>query len=101
MHGNRQGFEFLFGDAAAAVDCRIRVEYSLIPALFGNADFVIVPLYRTEVADRNDLLSVVVAAAECNDALLVVVVGDPAESLPRVVVLPQCRVFQIELVQIL
>ena len=101
VHGNGERLEFLFRDAAAAVDCCICIEYHLVSAFLRQPDLLVVALHRAEVADGDDLVSVVVNTPEGDDALLIVVVGDPAESLPGIVILPECGVVQIEFVQIL
>ena len=101
MHRNFLGLH-LFQCRTASVEAfRVGIEYQCIGACIRHADPVVLSADRHEIADRDDLIAAVVNAAECDHALPVIVIGDPAEALPRVVVFPERRRLAVEPVECL
>ena len=99
MHGHVLGLDGLaVGHPAAAELLGVGGEDLGPGAPEGHADAVVLPLYRHEVAHRHQLPAVLGLPAEGDDALLVVVVGDPLEALPGEVDLPQLGPGQVEVV---
>ena len=99
MHGHILGLDGgAVGHAAAAELFRVGSEYLCPGAPNGHADAVVLPLDGNEVAHGHQLPPVLGLAAEGDDALLVVVVGNPFKALPGEVDLPQLGTAEIELV---
>ena len=60
------------------------------------ANAIISTLYRAEIADNHQFFSVIINPSECNNALLVVIMRNPAKALPGIIILPKLRMFQIK-----
>ena len=86
--------------ARAAVLGVVAGQHGDIGARLGDAYLVAGALHRAEVTHYNNLFPFVVDAAEGDDALLVVVAGNPLEALPVHIVVPQGRVVQVVMVQV-
>ena len=99
MHAVFIGLD-LFQCSAAAAECNcIRIKHQRIGALIGNADLIVFSADRYKIAHGDDLIAAVINAAERDDTLPVVIVRDPAEALPRIIILPERRRIHIELVE--
>ena len=98
MHTDIVALEAFFGNTRAAEFDSVRVEHEFISSLERNTDPVIMPLYGNEIAHSNDFVAVIVDSSECDNALLVVVVGDPTETAPRIIILPKRRIFNVEFI---
>ena len=89
---------FQRGTAAAECNC-IGIEYQRIGAFIRHADLIIFSADRNEIADGDDLIAAVVDPSECDNTLPVVIIGNPAEALPGIIILPKRRGIQIELIE--
>ena len=99
MHAEFIGLDLFQGIAASAEFHSIGIEHELIGSCIRDTDLIILALDRNEIAHSDDLLTVVVDAAERDYALTVVIVGNPAEAFPRIVVFPERGVFLIEFIE--
>ena len=86
--------------ARSAVPGVVAGQHGDIGARLGHADLITGALHGAEVTHHDDLLPLLVNAAEGDHALLAVVAGDPLEALPVGVVAPQGGVVQVVVVQI-
>ena len=96
------GFDLsAIGKPAAAVDHSVRREDLFINPRIRGANAILLAQDRQEIAHHHELVALFVKPAESDDALGVIVVGDPGEALPGEVHLPQRGMLQIEMVQVL
>ena len=96
MHANLCGFEHFFTDTCSTELDGICIKDQTIPSFLWNANAIISTLYRAEIADNHQFFSVIINPSECNDALLVVIMRNPAKALPGIIILPKLRMFQIK-----
>ena len=100
VHGDIFDLDILLVARSPAAEFGIvGVENDLIRAALRNAYAVVVALNGTEVAYNNNFVAAFVHSTKGDNRLLIVVVGDPREALPREVDFPQGRVFEIEVIE--
>ena len=90
--------DLLLRDAGSTIADVVRIEYNLIILLLRYTKTVAVALDRSEVADGNDIIALVVGAPEDDHILGVIIVYQPLEAVPAVVDFPHRGIFQIEMV---
>ena len=88
------------GNARSAVLSVVGVENLLVIRIIRNADVIYLMPYRLEVAHADYLVLIAGDTPERNDRVRIVLAGDPVESLPAGVALPQRSIFLVEPVEV-
>ena len=90
MHRIILGFLlFVVDSSRSAVFCFIGGKHLLPAALARNAYAVVFTLDRYEVADDDNFIALIIYSSERDNALEIVIVADPGEAVPVVVMLPE------------
>ena len=90
--------DLLFRDTGSAIADVVRIEHNLVILLLRYTKTVAVAFNRSEVADGNDIVALVVGAPEDDHILDVIIVYQPLEAVPAVVDFPHSGIFQIKMV---
>ena len=99
MHRNLLRKDDLFlRDPGSAIADVIRIQNDFVILLLRDTKAVTVALNRSEVADGNDIVALVVGAPEDDHILGVIVVYQPLETIPAVIDFPHSGISQIEMV---
>lgn len=88
-------------DSRTAEPDAFRIEYLMINTIARHTQPIILTSYRLEVAHANQFITVFGNPAKRDQAPCAVIESDPLKSLPTEVVLVQCRMFQIEMIDFL
>ena len=101
MHCNlfRKDNLFFF-NAISAISDIIRIERDFIILFFRNTETISITFYRSKVTDCNDIVTLIIGAAEDHNILGIIIMNQPLESIPAVINFPHWRIFQIEVVKI-
>ena len=89
MHFHKLAFQRPVGKTASPEFRRIGAEHLGIYPMNRHADAVIFPPDRVEIAQDDKLVSLIVHPAENDDALGIIIVGNPGKTLPGKINLPQ------------
>ena len=92
MHGLGLGFDWLEWRTSAAIFHIVTGEDRNIGTCLCRTDAVLLAGDWAEVADHNNLFALAVDSAEGNHALTGIITGNPLETVPVIVVLPESGV---------